>query len=76
MLEYAIEVGRGGMYLRQMPGQYAQLRRSCADPLKRTEALRLSQPPMKMWHRHERPQSIRFSPGIDSIRVKSRHKRG
>jgi len=27
MLEYAIEVGRGGMYLRLTPGQYAQLRR-------------------------------------------------
>jgi hypothetical protein len=26
MLEYAIEVGRGGMYLRLTPGQYAQLR--------------------------------------------------
>ena len=28
MLEYAIEVGRGGMYLRLTPGQYAASRRS------------------------------------------------
>jgi hypothetical protein len=28
MLEYGIEGGRGGMYLRLTPGQYAQLRRS------------------------------------------------
>jgi hypothetical protein len=27
MLEYAIEVGRGGCYLRLTPGQYAKLRR-------------------------------------------------
>jgi hypothetical protein len=27
MLEYAIEVGRGGMYLRLTPGRYAALRR-------------------------------------------------
>jgi hypothetical protein len=27
LLEYAIEVGRGGMYLRLTPGQYAVLRR-------------------------------------------------
>lgn len=26
MLEYAIEVGRGGVYLRLTPGQYAKLR--------------------------------------------------
>jgi hypothetical protein len=28
MLEYAIEVGRGGMYLNLMVGQYARLKRS------------------------------------------------
>ncbi len=27
MLEYAIEVGKGGVYLRLAPGQYARLRR-------------------------------------------------
>ena len=28
MLEYGIEVGRGGCYLRLTPGQYARLRRA------------------------------------------------
>jgi hypothetical protein len=31
MLEQRIEVGRGGMYLRLTPGQYAQLRRPMAQ---------------------------------------------
>jgi hypothetical protein len=28
MLEYAIDVGRGGVYLKLTPGQYAKLRRA------------------------------------------------
>ena len=32
MLEYAIEVGSGGLYLKLTPGQYTKLRRPDGDP--------------------------------------------